>query len=232
MKKVGIIIFIAALVVGVVFANVFSFGKLSGKLFSFNANLAVKGSGSVETEKREVADFKAVDVGGAFIVEIRAQKEFSVEVEADDNLLPLIITEVDGETLKIKNDDGISSKNPIRVRISAPDIENLDVSGASKVSLFDINNDSLQIDASGASKIKIEGATKDLSADMSGASFLDAENLKAENASIEASGASKADVFVSNDLKADLSGASKVYYSGNPKNFENQTSGVSVIKQK
>jgi hypothetical protein len=233
MKKIGLLIFIITLLIGVSLANVFPFGKISNRIFSFNVNFGkLKGSGNVQTQKREVSDFKGISVSGAFEVEIVAQKDFGVEIEADDNLLEFIETNVDGETLKIKSRKRFSTSNPLRIRISAPDIENLDLSGASKIALANLNNESLQLDSSGASKIKIEGVTKNFTVEMSGASRLDAESLQSENVSVESSGASNINVFVTNELKADLSGASKVVYSGNPKNLEKKTSGASCVKQK
>src|SRR5688500_11791085 len=233
MKKIGIIVFIVALAIGVTIASVFSFGKAAGNLFSFKIGFGgVKGSGNVQTDKRTVDNFKAVEVGGVFIVEITAQRDFSVEVEADDNLLPLIKTESDGETLKIETEKRFSTRSPIKLRISVPDVENLHISGASKVSVMNLNNDSFSVDSSGASKITIEGATKTFTVDMSGASKLDAENFKSENVSVDASGASCATVSVSSDLKVDLSGASKVVYYGSPSNLEKRTSGASSVTGK
>lgn len=233
MKKIALIVFIAALAVGVVVSSVSSFGKMTGKLFSFNTSWGgVKGSGNVKTEKREVSDFQSIDVSGAFEVEITAQKDFSLEVETDDNLMELIKTEVSGGTLKIKSEKSIKSGNPLKVRISAPDINSLDLSGASKVTLVNLNNESLSLDSSGASKIKIEGTTRNFDVEMSGASKLDAENLKAENVSVDSSGASSATVYVTNVLKADLSGATNVTYTGSPKSVQKKTSGASSVKEK
>lgn len=229
MKKLGILIFIVTLFIGVSIAGIFSFGKITGKIFNFSAGFGEKGSGNIQTEKRNVSEFKAVDVGGAFVVEITAQKDYALEVEADDNLLQFIKTEFDGETLRIETDRKISSSNPVKIRISAPDIENLQLSGASKVSIVNLNNESLNVGSSGASKITCEGKTNNLIVDMSGASKFEGENLNAENVSVDASGASKAVVSVKNDLKADLSGASKVVYFGNPANIEKTTSGASSV---
>jgi len=233
MKKIGIIVFIFALIVGVVVSNLASFGGFTGKIFSFNTNFGgEKGSGNIKTESREVTNFKSIDVSGAFEVEIIAQKDFSLEVEADDNLLPLIRTEVDGETLRIKSEKGLKTSNPLKIRISAPDISGLELSGASKVNLANLSNDSLSLDSSGASKIKIEGTTGNFDIEMSGASKLDAENLKAENVNVESSGASNLNVFVTNVLKANLSGATNVTYSGSPKSVDKKTSGASSVKEK
>jgi hypothetical protein len=221
------------LVIGVTVSSIFSFGKYTGKILSFNVHWSgERGSGNVRTENREISEFKAVDVSGAFEVEITTRKNFSLEVEADDNLLPLIKTEVDGDTLVIKSEKGFKTGNPIKIRISAPDIDDLELSGASKVNLTNLKNDSLKLDSSGASKIRIEGSTKNFEVEMSGASKLDAENLQAENVSVESSGASNLSVFVTNELSADLSGATSLTYSGNPKSVQKKASGASSVREK
>lgn len=232
MKKVGIIIFAGALLVGLVFSNIFTFGKAKESLFHFSCFSGVSGSGNTVTEKRNIVGFKAVDVGGVFKVEITAQKDFGLEIEADDNLMPLITTEVEDGVLKIESEKRISSHNPIRIRISAPNIENLESSGASNVTITNLKNAALSIDSSGASKINVEGETSILTIDVSGASNISAGDLKAVDANIEASGACHVDVNVSGDLKSEASGASRIVYSGTPKNIEKKTSGASRVSPK
>ena len=233
MKKIGIIIFIVALAVGLIFANIFSFGRATDRLFNLSVNFCgVKGSGNITTESRDVTDFNAVDVGGVFQVEVTAQKDFAVEVEADDNLLPYITTEVDGNVLKIQTDRRITATGPIHVRISAPDIENLDVSGAANVTLNGVDNDSLSVDSSGASKVQLNGETQKLTVEVSGATKVDAEALKAGDADIDSSGASHVNVNASGEINADASGASKVVYTGSPVSVQKKTSGGASVTRK
>ena len=233
MKKIGIIIFASALVIGLVVSNMFSFGRAAHGLFNFSIDFSgEKGSGKIVTEKRSLNGFKGVDVGGVFQVEITAQKDFSVEIEADDNLLPLIKTEADDSVLEIESEGRLSPTTPIRIRISAPDINELEVSGAANVTLNGLKNSSLSVDSSGASKLKIAGETAKLTAETSGASKIDAEDLKAEDAIIDGSGASHVDINVSGELTADLSGASKVVYSGTPTAVHKKTSGAGSVSQK
>lgn len=229
MKKTGIIIFAAAILIGVAFTSFLSLGNTTAKIFNFSIGSGTHGSGNVVLEKRDVGDFNGVDVGGVFQVEIVAQKDPGVEIEADDNLLPLIKTEVNGGVLKISTNGNIKSKSAIRVRISALDIDSIEASGASKVSVSDIKNSELKIDTSGASKVTLSGETGSLSVDISGASSLNANGLKAENATVDASGASYADVNVSEQLIADASGASKINYSGSPKSAEKHSSGAGHV---
>lgn len=232
MKRIGFLIFIAAIVLGVLFANFTSFGRASGSLINFSFGSGIKGSGVAAIEARDITDFNSVDVGGVFQVEITAQKDFAVEVEADDNLLQYIETEVSGGTLSITSDKRLNPSSPIRIRISAPDIERIKSSGASKVSLNDLKNSELTVDTSGVSKVTLAGQTANLTVDVSGASHIDAENLAAENANIDASGASHVSVNVLNELRSDASGASKIRYTGSPKSVEKNTSGASSVKQK
>ncbi|MDQ3179093.1 MAG: DUF2807 domain-containing protein [Acidobacteriota bacterium] len=222
MKKFGLAVFVLAMSIGLFSAMNCSIGKFNG----------VQGSGKAKSEKREVSGFKEVEAGGAITLEIVAQKDFSVEVNADDNLLALIKTEVSGNTLKIYSEGRISSKTKMLVKISMPELNSLDVSGASGATVANVKTDLLKLQASGASKIKIDGEAASLESDASGASGIDAEGLKVVNADVQASGASNTTVSAITELKADSSGASTIYYTGEPKSVSPKTSGASSVKKK
>jgi len=226
MKKFGLLVFIFALSIGLVFSTNCGFSR------SFNNFGGIQGSGTSKTETRNVIGFTKIDASNAVNVEVAVGSSFAVEVQADDNLLANIKTEVSGDTLKIYSEDRISSKTRINVKISMPTIEGLEISGASSANVAGVKANSLELKASGASKIKIDGEAKTLEADASGASSIDAEKLKVEDADVEASGASNATVSAVNDLDLNASGASKISYLGEPKNIKQDSSGASSIKQK
>ncbi|MEP6705680.1 MAG: head GIN domain-containing protein, partial [Acidobacteriota bacterium] len=232
MKKFGILIFIVTILAGVVFASLFSFGRVTGKLINFSFGSKIKGSAVAGSETRSVTDFKGIDVGGVFRVEVTAGQEFSLEVEADDNLLPYIKTKVDNGVLHIETTQRIDSQTPMVVRVSAPDITSVEVSGVAKVELAGVKNSSLEIDTSGASKLKIEGETSHVQVEVSGSSSVDAESLKARTAAVDASGASHVSIFVTERLVSDASGASQIAYSGDPTVVEKQSSGASSVYKK
>ena len=232
MKKIGVIVFAAAIIVGVVIANFVSWGKASGEAFNFSFKIGREvGSGRMATEVRELSGFNSVDVSSVFQVEITAQSEFHVEVEADDNLLQYIETDVRNGELHISLDKRVKSRNPLRVRIGAPDIERIEASGASKVFVSNLKNAKVEVDTSGASKIELSGETSQLIVDVSGASNINAVELKAVNATVDASGASRVNVNVSGELRSEASGASNINYVGNPANVIKNTSGASTVKQ-
>lgn len=191
------------------------------------------GSGKTKVEKRTVPAFSAVNLSGAYEVEIVAQKEQSVEIEGDDNLLSLVKTEVNGSgVLSVYNEKSFSTKNAIRVRISVPQLDAISSSGASDIVATGVKADEFNIDTSGAGNVKVAGETKTLGIEMSGAGEVDAKDLRAENVSVNSSGAANADVYASADLRVSASGAGSINYYGDPKNVSEDVSGAASISKK
>ena len=234
MKKIGFIVFAICIVVGLAFANFFNVGRVTSEFFNFKVDIGdrVTGSGHSATERRDVAGFNEVEVSGVFQVEIVAGKDFSVDVQADDNILPLIQTKVNGDTLQIELEQSVKSKSEMIVRITAPNIERVQSSGAAKINASGIKNEQFSIDTSGASKIILNGETAKLDIDVSGASNIDAEQLVAGAVNINSTGASKIAVNATSKIHTQASGASRITYTGEPKTVESETSGSSSITKK
>ena len=233
MKKIALIVFVVCIVIGLCLANFVSSGRVGFGMPNFSFNFGgVRGSGKTTTEKRNVAGFDSVEVSGVFQVEIVAGKDFSVEVQADDNIVPLVTTEVQGSTLHIDLEKKVNMRSDIVVRISAPDIKKIESSGVSKINVSGIKNDSFAVDSSGASKITLSGETAKFKVDLSGAGKVDAENLKAVDADVDASGACNVSLNVSGSLRTDASGASHITYTGDPKTVDNHQSGVGSVSKK
>ena len=193
---------------------------------------SVIGSGVIKTETRAISGFTSIDASGAFDIEVVCQKEPSLEIEGDDNLLPLVKTEVHGNTLSLRPEKPFSVKRPIRVRISVPNIENISSSGATSFRVMNVKNEKMMIDARGASSFDITGETVALDLDLSGATKVDTEKLHAARVKISLSGAGKATVFASEELDAQVSGAGSVTYAGDPKKVNKKVSGVGSVSKK
>ncbi len=192
----------------------------------------VVGSGNIKSEKRTIPAFTSIDASGAFDVEVVCQKEPGLELEGDDNLLPLVKTEVRGNTLYIEPGQQFSVRKPIRVRLTVSNLESISSSGASSFHVSNIKNEQLKIDTSGASNLNLSGETRSLDLEMSGASNVASGDLHAERVRISLSGAGKADVYASQELNADVSGAGSVSYAGDPKTVNKKVSGVGSVSKK
>lgn len=201
-----------------------------GHLMKWSGN-HVAGSGAIKTEKRDVGAFASVDVSGAYEVEIVCQKQPGLEIEGDDNILPLVQTYVKNSTLYISSERGFNVKKPVKVRITTGNLEGLSSSGASKVTLSAVKSDQLMIETSGASKIDAAGETKSLEIESSGASKVDVQDLRAARVKVSLSGAGHANVYASEEVNADVSGAASITYYGEPKVVNKSVSGAGSINK-
>jgi len=177
---------------------------------------SVRGSGKRIVQKRDIGDFKSISTEGAYELRIVCQKGASLEIEGDDNILPVITAEVSNGVLRLKSLRNYSSSEPIMVRISVPNLEALSVSGAGKIDVDGMNNERFEIDANGVATIKVSGTTKVLDISANGASKIDTHKLAAARAVVESNGVSKIDIDVKDQLDVTIAGPSTVTYEGDP----------------
>ncbi len=102
------------------------------------------------------------------------------------------------------------------------------LSGASTLAAT-INTQDLSIVLSGASEIRLDGEGDDVTIRSSGASEADLADSAANDVDVRLSGASVAHVNLDDELTGGLSGASTVYYYGDPTSRNVGTSGASQV---
>jgi hypothetical protein len=191
-----------------------------------------KGSGTTKSEVREVSSFSEIELGGAYRVDIIVGEKQRLELSADDNLLPMIKTEVTGSRLSIHSQEGIRPKTTPTLKISVPDLRALSASGAAKVAVRNIRGDRFKLELSGAGAVALQGQTANLDVDASGAAEVDTKELIARTVKIDASGAVKADVRATEALDVDLSGVGVVNYYGDPKIVHRDITGAGQVVKK
>ena len=192
----------------------------------------VRGSGNRKAEKRELASFKSVEASGAFEVSIVCQQSQSFEIEGDDNLLPIIKTDVNDGNLRIHSDTQYNASKPIVIRINVPDLKKYSSAGAGDVHVSGIKNDQLVLSNTGAANIEASGETKFIEISTSGAGNIETEALHAERAKVTVSGAANVDVYASQQLDVSVSGIGSVSYSGNPPVVNKSVSGIGSVSKK
>ncbi len=220
---------------------------LSFGCYNFPEN---RSTGKYIKETRDVRDFSALDVGGAFKVVLSQGDVERLELEADEGEIGDIVTEVVGKELKIYMKPGWKGNyHEMTVYLTFKTLERAEFSGAAEVSgTGPLRFDGLALDVSGAAEIRLEMTADRIDADftgasevaftgkigkgrfeISGASELDAENMEFGSLSMEVSGAADARVFVTEELYVEASGASTIRYKGNPR-VAMDVSGASSVK--
>ena len=192
----------------------------------------VEGSGVRKTEKRELPAFKSIETTGAFDIDVTCQQAASFEIEGDDNILPLITTEVRNGVLRIYNSKSYNTAKAAVVRISVPDLEKISSTGAANFNIANVKNAQLAISSTGAGNIEAAGETKSANITSTGAGKIDAGKLRAERAKVSVTGAAHVDVYATQQLDVTVSGVGQVTYDGNPGVVNKSVSGFGEVKKK
>src|SRR5437667_4928358 len=192
--------------------------------------VGVRGNGHIKTDDRTISAFTEIDTGGAFEIEWESGSP-SLRITTDENLLSYVESEVSGDTLRLRTHDQIWPTHGIKVVISSPTRAGAKIRGAIKLTAKQLTGPKFALEASGASRVSLDGTIEELLADMSGASELNASSLQTRAAEISTTGAADAEVAVDETLKVAITRAGKVSYSGNP-TIEKHITGAGSITRK
>src|SRR4051812_40191266 len=134
----------------------------------------VQGSGVAKSETRDVPTFTRIDSAGSADVTVTIGDKQSLTVEADDNILPLIDTNVKGDKLQIGSHDSFSTRTPIKITITMAKLEEARVAGSGSVNATGIDAKKFDAHISGSGNVNVTGKAESLSASIAGSGKLDA----------------------------------------------------------
>lgn len=224
-----------------------SFVAVAFFLVSFTADVN-------EKETRELARFSKIGLAisaNFYLVQGSPQK---VVLEGDKDDLAKIITKVSGSSLEIKKKKGSSRIGKVKIYITIPKVEDVDVAGSANVyaestikndklnlgisgsgNMFfkklEVNN--LNIDIAGSGDVTIAGKTTAFAEiNIAGSGDVDLENLAVNKLNINISGSGDVVCNVIKRLTASIVGSGGVLYSGTPVvNVESVGSGKVKSKE-
>jgi hypothetical protein len=204
---------------------------LSALFVLSGCHIGVHGSGVRKTEKRDLPAFNAIETSGAFEVQVDCQQPASFEIEADDNILPLVQTDVRDGVLRVSTTKSYSSRGGIVLRITVPDLASLKSTGAGKFNISNVKNVKFEIHSTGAATVVASGKSKSVKISSTGAGKIDTHDLLAGDVDVDVTGAAGVDVYANDELDVTVSGAGRVTYSGNPKVNKKVSGAGQVIKK-
>ncbi|MCK0159964.1 head GIN domain-containing protein [Allomuricauda sp. F6463D] len=206
----------------------------SSCMMDMNFGNGKTGNGEVVEETRDVTeDFDIVSASEGIDVFVTQGSEFKISVEADENILDLIGTDIKDGRLKIHAVENIgrATKN---VYVTLPEITGLkSSSGADLIVQNVVKSENLELDASSGSDlqvevvagevsadassgadIKVSGEADALFADASSGSDIKAQDLMVKRCNADASSGADISVNVSESLVADASSGADIRYTG------------------
>ena len=203
-------------------------------------------TGNIKTETRQVSDFDRVELSDFGEMTIVQDDHESLTIEADEELLSKIKTEVrDGVLvigmtqdwldrivslirsldhkqiiyrLTVKNLHGIRITGAATINASSLKTDHLELrtTGFGKIALGSLTTDSLSVDISGRGEFQATGTAGEQKIGISGSGEYHASELHGREANVRISGHGNVELDVSETLTVSISGAGNVRYSGSP----------------
>lgn len=200
------------------------------------------GSGNVITEARDVTGFNEIALSGSGTGIVTQGDEEALTIEAEDNLLPFIKSEVRGNRLMIYHENGLFARprptRPIRYHITVKRLNAVQRSGSGDLEAANIATDRLEVNVSGSGTVAFaalaadrltssvsgsgglrfsSGRVNTQEASISGSGQYAAGGLESSKASVMVSGSGRATVHASDALSLHISGSGLVEYAGEPR---------------
>jgi len=213
----------------------------------------IKGNGNTTTATRNISDVSKIKSKGSFDIEVVLGSAPALKIEADENLMPYILTDNENGGLNIhtKDDVDLSSNHTLKITVTVSKLEELELYGNGngicnskltggdhlKLGVYGNGDITMNVNAprvestiAGNGNITVNGETKDSKIEIDGNGDYKAEGLQAENAEIHINGSGSANVAASVKLDIHIAGSGDVYYKGSPA-IEQHIVGSGNIKQ-
>lgn len=212
----------------------------------------IEDSGNHIVKESTLTPFDEIEISGPVKLVLRQDSTFKIAVAADSNITEKIKVKVSGETLKIELDPmDYCGTDSIIINAGIGALGKIKASGASKVfSEGALHLGDVEFNLSGATELnlnmfagkvttKSDGAARLTLSGQAGQHNLNSKGMLELNAfdfvvaqyNIDIEGTGKSNINVLNDLKVKTSGASSIYYKGNPKNVSEKKSGTSKLEK-
>ncbi len=212
----------------------------------------IRGDGNVIKHEITVSIFNEIKVEGAIdvIYESKPDEAAYLEVEADDNIIPLIDIKVKGKTLHIKARESINP-NRFVVYTNSPSLKYIESKGASNITLNgvvagdelkiemkgtgNLNADNLvyekgEFKLQGAGNIDMQGQIHKAKYEISGNGNIKASELATDELECKLKGTGNMEVNVIEKMSIEISGKGDISYKGNPQITKQKIKGAGTVK--
>lgn len=210
----------------------------------------VTGKGAVVRRSLTVQAFHGFAVEGAMDVIITPASVQSVEIEAQENLIGLVTTEVRNGVWRIATREGYSTSEPFVVHIRVPVIDVVELDGSGNVKAdgsftagavkLAVNGSgdidmafaarSVDVQVQGSGDVTVAGSCTELRAAVVGSGDINARDLQAESVQASVSGSGDIVVHATKRLNAAISGSGDVVYAGDPMTVDQRIDGSGEVR--
>ena len=219
---------------------------------SHGCAFGIDGSGKVITENRTVATFNGISLECHANVYFMQGDEQSVKVEAEDNIMSHLKTEVKDMTLEIKMDDeDVNTHQAINVYVTVKELCLLNLAGSGKmIGKSHINCDNMTLGVAGSGNIKadirslavkisvtgsggidVAGTTTSMDLKIAGSGNVSAKELQAVNTTVAITGSGSSTINSREELNVSITGSGGVRYVNEPAKLKTNITGSGNVSK-
>lgn len=214
----------------------------------------LKSNGEVARETRSLASFDNIENDGAVNITLIQADIESVVVEADRNLLPVIITKVKDNKLFISTKEGteIEKSTKLNVYVSFRDLKKLELNSVGNVSSqnqlklnnlrignnsvgnisLNIDCNELEVENNSVGNTTLSGKVNKANIEMNSVGNLKASELTAQILSIESNAVGNAEVNSEKEIYIIQNGMGNITYRGNAVVKKLEKNGIGNVNKK
>jgi hypothetical protein len=204
---------------------------LAGCSILQQTGLLLVGEGDVKTETRQVNTFDSVEFNGGVNFVLTVGQPASVTVAAQENLLPITVTEVVNGKLTVRTTRPYTTSQGISVTVTAPTLAAVTVNGGVAGNVTGIAATDFAVDANGGANVTLQGTCTTLKLNADGGATVDGTDLAATDASVSVNGGAQATITVSGQVTGSANGGATLNLLGSPANVNVTTSGGASVHQ-
>jgi len=207
---------------------------------SFTSCQKINGKGEVIKTSRNITGYSGIELSMDALVYYTQGAFYSLEIEAQENLMGYTETVLSGNDLVIREQHGVflGKHDPIRIYITAPEIISLNISGSGTINVSQTwtgNNLSTSISGSGSigiDTLQSNQITSEISGSgsievhkgscnyeyftISGSGGIDMRMVECDTTYADISGSGDIYANVQKLLDAEIAGSGNIYYYGTP----------------
>ena len=219
-------------------------------------NKGIQGNGEFITDQRSTSSYDKISCAGSMNYILIKGTEGKITVEGESNLVSYIITEVNGNTLTVKTEDGVnlnpSTNRDIIITIPFEDISDVSLTGSGNLTnhdvikaknlntsitgsgdvVLDIETKNVEGRITGSGDLTLKGKTDNLNVNVTGSGDFHGYGLDAKNTEASITGSGDVEVISTEVFKGRVSGSGDIDYKGNPKKEDTKVSGSGSIEMK
>lgn len=188
-----------------------------------------KGSGVTASETRTVPTFTAVELAGTNEMTVQVGQPQHVVVQADNNLLDQVGTEVHAGVLVVSDRGSFTSRSPMSVVVTVPSLRSATLSGTGQLMLTGVAANTFTARLPGTGTLVASGRATRIDASVSGDGAIRLESLLATDATVTVGGTGSVMIHVTGSLNATVSGTGSIIYTGHPESVTKTITGTGSV---